>query len=105
MSDLISRRALIEALQKDKEAVYSHVFCHTECQFEDELADDLEQFINNQPTIEAKEVVHGRIIYKIDIPHCSVCGKVIHGASNYCRHCGAKLDLPECGANMKGGAE
>ena len=53
MSDLISRSKLIEDLRKDREAVCSHVFCHTDCQQEEELALDLEQFIENAPTVES----------------------------------------------------
>ena len=57
---------------------------------------DVRDMLDEQPTIEAVPVVHGEIIFKTDVPHCSVCGKVIHGESNYCRHCGVK---------MKGGKE
>jgi PHP family Zn ribbon phosphoesterase len=116
MSDLISRSALIEALRKDKEAVYSHVFCHTECQFEDELADDLEQLINNQPTIEAVPVVKAEweecdwvaydwsgecVRYPRKAMKCSNCSnafkKELLWKHNFC---------PNCGADMrKGGAE
>lgn len=53
--ELISRKALIEALRKDRESVYSHVFCHTDCQHEEELSLDLEQFIENQPTVEVPQ--------------------------------------------------
>lgn len=48
------------------------------------------------PTIEAEPVVHGEILWNDDVPHCSVCKKVIHGASAYCNH---------CGASMKGGID
>ena len=58
MGDLISRSALIEKLRKDRESVYSHVFCHTDSEHEEALAIDLEQMINNQPTVDAVPVVH-----------------------------------------------
>lgn len=97
MSDLISRSALIEEIKEW--GIYGSGY--SDAERENDVIDRIE----SQPTIEAVPVVHGRIIYKIDVPHCSVCGKVIHGESNYCRHCGAMLDLPECGARMKGGAD
>ena len=108
MSDLIRRKALIEALRKDRESVYSHVFCHTDCQYEEELSLDLEQFIENQPTVEAVSVVHGKwkrvgsgSLY--DVYECTNC------------HCPPKWDClgdnhwkiaftnfcPNCGADMR----
>ena len=58
--------------------------------------------IDEQPTIDAEPVRHGRWIdlresYN-DVPHarCSVCGNVIYGieyAHKYCFRCGAKMDL------------
>ena len=41
-------------------------------------------------------VVHGNIVYRHYIPHCSICDKVLDANSCYCKWCGAK---------MEGGAE
>ena len=61
--------------------------------------------IDNAPTVDAVEVVHGRWIEKWhrnilgDYPrfHCSECGEdkpnAIH--TNYCPNCGAKMDLED----------
>ena len=54
--------------------------------------------INEQPTVDAVEVVHGRWIdtdYKPDIYcKCSVCGRRVYAYDdyNYCPRCGAKMD-------------
>ena len=67
--------------------------------------DELINRINNAPTVDAVEVVHGRWIigtgenalmrgYRM----CSVCGEIIktqyslYGMLNYCPNCGAKMD-------------
>lgn len=105
MSDLISRSALIEALRKDEEDVYSHVFSHVECDEIDRLSMDLEQFINNQPTIEAIPVVHGEwvdntgCLDSVRQYKCSNCGKkpitnmnYVRMLTNFCPNCGAKMD-------------
>lgn len=133
MSDLISRSALIEALRKDKESVYSHVFCHTECQFEDDLANDLEQMINNQPTIEAVPLAHGMYIKITTDDFNNLEWAKEHGCYRehyFCTTCNTEIGIktfnrerqfgqwsilqsndfphfcPNCGADMrKGGAE
>lgn len=64
--------------------------------------DDLIDFIDRLPTIEAVGVVHGEIItvFEKAIGHqrCSVCGNELEWKAypNYCDNCGVKL---------KGGAE
>ena len=59
------------------------------------------EIIDEQPTVDAVEVVHGRCVYVRDeelIDHweCSVCGRYIpweyHLDWNYCPNCGAKMD-------------
>ena len=66
-----------------------------------EVADMIEDCIDNAPTVDAVEVVHGRWIavpssdmmtgkaYK-----CSECNKMRYGSfmPNYCQICGAKMD-------------
>ena len=61
--------------------------------------------IDNAPTVDAVEVVHGRWIIGTGknalMPGCrmcSECGEIIkteyslYGMSNYCHYCGAKMD-------------
>lgn len=54
--------------------------------------------INEQPTVEAKPVVHGEWL-KVNgclswFYRCSVCGDFNEYKTNFCKH---------CGANMRGG--
>lgn len=60
---------------------------------------DAEHAIINAPTVDAKEVVHGRWVnpyinrYGHPCHCCSVCGfKASHQDKNYCPNCGAKMD-------------
>lgn len=53
--------------------------------------------IDNMPTVDAVPVVHGRWIpfhSKIsgDIQYCSACEIGFVAKSDYCPHCGAKID-------------
>ena len=60
MSELIDRMTLIKALEKDKHSICSHVYgCINPCDADD-LEFELEYLIYNQPTVEAKPVVHCR---------------------------------------------
>ena len=53
-------------------------------------------WLDDQPTVDAVEVVHGRWIINCDgyYPYCSVCKEEPkHGEmTNYCPNCGAKMD-------------
>ena len=60
-------------------------------------------FVEQMPTVDAVEVVHGRWLRSIDneceMHECSVCGaRVVKGLYEYdnpniyCYHCGAKMD-------------
>lgn len=50
--------------------------------------------IDNQPTADVAEVMHGRWIDRDDCDWtCSCCGHVSQPASPYCAWCGAKMDL------------
>lgn len=63
---------------------------------------DFRQAIENAPTVDAVEVVHGRWIYKWDADRdpkklfvrivCSECNLHTGQKSNYCPNCGAKMD-------------
>ena len=61
------------------------------------------KIINEQPTVDAVEVVHGRWLttYKVDTWMgtseidgyvCSECGRGSKVKGNYCPNCGAKMD-------------
>ena len=58
------------------------------------------QDIDEAPTVDAVEVVHGRWIKKeqkdhpfsVLLPHCSECGALkVQDTANYCPNCGAKM--------------
>ena len=54
-------------------------------------------FIDEMPTVDAGEVVHGHWIWCgadrwNDAYACSVCGKMAMDDGNYCPNCGAKMD-------------
>ena len=55
----------------------------------------IHQIIDEQPTIDAEPVRHGKWIeYPIadGMNQCSECGVLRFGESNYCPHCGARMD-------------
>ena len=55
----------------------------------------LEELIDDAPTIDAEPVRHGKWIeYPIadGMNQCSECGVLRFGESNYCPHCGARMD-------------
>lgn len=61
------------------------------------LDEDIRQFINDAPTIDAEPVKHG-----MWLPHkilasskCSLCRRAFAGETPYCPNCGAKMDLKE----------
>jgi hypothetical protein len=83
MSDLISRQAAIELIERMKSF-------HQD-------ADDILEMVDNMPS--AEPVRHGKWIgYAGTIGNeCSVCGKwidVLQGTAemNYCPNCGARMD-------------
>lgn len=111
MSDLISKKALIKAIliERDKyplevEERYSFGV-KVPCKFNQALRGGIRKCLNlieNAPTIDAESVRHGYWIKPtvidgraFNIPHCSVCNEVPCGVdehTNYCPHCGAKMD-------------
>lgn len=100
MNDLISRAALLQALQKDKESVISYVYAKVNPMDADELEFELEYIINNQPTVDAVPVVHGKWKYSFKeyLATCKNCsyehylGTYYQYATNFCPNCGARMD-------------
>ena len=97
MSDLISRRALLKSIGEVSTSPLNEW---------DTMG--VLNIVNKQPTVEAKEVVHGcvkTVVGKMGVMHqeCSACGNVLEWKAypNYCDECGAKLD----GADMRTSAE
>ena len=64
-----------------------------------EMVDELYSIVLNQPTIEAREVVHAKWNISCDgyYPYCSNCKEEPQGRemTKWCPNCGAKMDLKE----------
>ena len=106
MGDLISRSAMLEALDESERIARKRV---PDLQ-DDELRPTLKsirKFIANRPAVDAEPVRHGtwemcRATLKTDFatltgtyPTCSLCGHVEYGVDKstpYCPGCGAKMD-------------
>lgn len=49
--------------------------------------------VNEQPTADIKEVKHGKWeVFGLRNPLCSLCYKYNYEKSDFCPHCGAKMD-------------
>lgn len=105
MSDLIGKSALLKSLEQDKNSICSHIYSKVSPCDADELEEELEYLINNQPTVDAVPVEHGKWIIGSK-PRCSVCGKsalieydrddwLSYVPSNFCPHCGASMEKGE----------
>lgn len=106
MNDLISREALIKEIEHGK---------HPEFYDGQDIADWQMQCIENAPAVDAEPVRHGKWIYNPDANDWGIggyvcsechtkndnlpCGKVANPmmfvGTNYCPHCGAKMDLED----------
>ena len=104
--DLISRRALLEAID-ERERITKKYMPYIQ---DDELRPTLQsirEFVNNRPAVDAEPVRHGtwemrRKTIKTDFatltgtyPTCNLCGHAEFGmdkSTPYCPHCGAKMD-------------
>lgn len=67
-------------------------FYGSECRLE-----DVEKWLNEQPTVDAEPVRHGRWNTSLDgiTPFCTECGRTHHlwtRLPDYCPNCGAKMD-------------
>ena len=100
MSDLISRKDLMEELLAIQDVTYmSTCLSIDECKGKRWMIARAIDAVKDASTIDAVEVVHGHWKRK---PHwcvaCSCCGKYTHdydgevGLYNYCPNCGAKMD-------------
>lgn len=102
MSDLISRSAMLEAVDERERTARKYV---PDIQ-DDELRPTLKsirEFVRNRPGVDAEPVRHGRWIQVIAVPsyhYCSYC-KSTHKMTmscnkyvllKYCPNCGAKMD-------------
>ena len=101
MSDLISRSALIKAMEKkyevaEKRGLYA---VGLDCGFI-----VTEGIINEQPTVEAVPVVHGEWMEASMNYKCSHCKTEFHDDIEWIQGCNHKLPnfCPECGAKMNG---
>lgn len=98
---LIDANALKEWLGCDGDNKYSSMIMH-------EVADRIDE----QPTIDAVEVVHGQWVLGVPIT-CSVCRKpaaehdspISFWESPYCPWCGAKMDAKDIDVHTKDGGE
>ena len=95
MSDLISRKALIDVIEKEKSD--NDAYCRM-------CIDSMKEIIEEQPTVEAKEVVHGKWIEHeedakgnspVECPRCRYLYARLY-PKNFC---------PNCGADMRTSAE
>lgn len=70
--------------------------CNEYCELPDCVTPQWERVLNEQPTVEAEPVRHGKWtkIPSADIGTCSCCGDKWGSVSvmNYCPNCGAKMD-------------
>lgn len=79
---------LIKGIEADKDKSIQTSFVKSVCMI-------ICKAIDEQPTIDAEPVRHGKWIeYPIadGMNQCSVCGVLRFGESNYCPNCGARMD-------------
>ena len=101
MGDLISRSAMLEALDESERIARK---CVPDLQ-DDELRPTLKsirKFIANRPTVDAEPVRHGKWINAghdafTQYRRCSSCARLLENAPayDYCPRCGAKMDGDE----------
>ena len=91
MDDLISRKALLEELDK-----WINPCVNCESEFPSGIATAISE-VEAAPTVDAAPVVHGRWKWTFGKPYCECCAIEPYRASNnempnYCPNCGAKMD-------------
>lgn len=57
--------------------------------------EDVIEYAENLPKVDAEPVRHGRWTFPWTSPECSVCRKTQKWTSKFCPNCGAKMDLEE----------
>ena len=108
---MANEKRLIDAKRLRESVITDYYEHYTQCHTTDQIAlmDMVEYCIEEQPTVDAVEVVHGHWISLTDCSnagvYCSVCNKKVWKEdyawcnrknrlrSNYCPNCGAKMDL------------
>lgn len=99
-SDLISRSTLLKAMDeryKEIETEKQYPFASDEERGLTAGFCEVDELVNNQPTVDAVEVVHGEWIYwGKDVWRQCKCSECLtsYGCIDtpYCPHCGAKMD-------------
>ena len=102
MNDLISRSALLQAMENKYAYEVENGFYETG--FASGFV-SCEEVVKNAPTIEAVPVVHAEWIlgldeYDVEFAECSACKEVFYDGENdtfdihpnFCPNCGAKMD-------------
>ena len=85
---MVSERRAIDANALQRKLVEMADLYDADYLFVDAVMDE----IDNAPTVDAVEVVHGRWIKYITCYRCSECSHQVTSADNYCPNCGAKMD-------------
>ena len=90
--DLISRSALLEDIDFDREAAKVHP--QEICERFNRFCDYAEELVNDAPAVDAEPVRHEkwRKHGYADIWRCTKCGKYASYPENFCPNCGAKMD-------------
>lgn len=107
-NDLISREALLEWVLNQKAGAYGVYGNVIRASIDAVMQFNVANAIRNAPAVDAEPVRHGRWVCKTmpsldDVYYCSVCGAEAIGYdgydgryysedSDYCPHCGAKMD-------------
>ena len=84
-----------KSFYEDKKNILDRFYTH-DAGYEDAL-DNVDDWMDAQPTVDAVEVVHGRWVdlgrnYYTVVSQCSECGAKYDFRSPYCPNCGAKMD-------------
>ena len=89
---LIDADALMETIRGNEYPLTSHLNSRDNGMF----TIGIQQAVDEQPTIEAEPVRHGRWIYingrEYLGPRCSSCQKGYDYKYNYCPNCGSRMD-------------
>lgn len=95
-NDLIRRSAVIDAIRGERE----YLIARKQLNAEHILAHHFDAIMDDIPAVDAVEVRHGRWIDETFKPwglvyhpyKCDQCGDHSEAPSDYCPHCGARMD-------------